>query len=77
MIAGVTLRAHMNAALREPFLDHGRDVHEGLDHDSGDPFGEEPTQPLLLSWKLAGSQRYLLGRGALSAGKPKTRVFRP
>ena len=48
MISGITLRADVNAALREAFLDHGRDVHEGLHHDAGDPFGKEPAKPLLL-----------------------------
>jgi len=56
MIAGVALRTHVYAALRESFLDHGGDVHEGLDHDAGDPFGKEPTETLLLPRQLTGCQ---------------------
>lgn len=57
MITGVTLRAHMDAALRETFLDHGGNIHEGLHHDPRDPFAQEPAQPLLLARELAGGQR--------------------
>ena len=54
MAAGVTFGSHMDAALGEPFLDHGRDIHEGLHHYAGDAFGEKPAQLLLLSRQLAG-----------------------
>lgn len=57
MIARVTLGSHMDAALRESFLDHGRNVHEWLDHAPGDAFRDQPAQLLLLAGKLAGCKR--------------------
>lgn len=54
-------------------------VCHGLDPMPSSSTKTLPEAVMAVSDRVGGPARacYLLGRGALSAGKPKTRVFRP